>query len=136
LLCLQGDRIWLQLHNGFLKEPKNSKTGFTSFSGKHKLFLQASSYFCEHSRRGRKISHRRKCKISLSGKGLRGRCLSVLGPETHTTSPLTRCTLVYSILIHAGRGEGEKVEPERRVRSNSSQSWVKNTNMTDCISSL
>jgi hypothetical protein len=37
LLCLQGDRIWLQLHNGFLKEPKNTKTGFTSFSGKQTI---------------------------------------------------------------------------------------------------
>jgi hypothetical protein len=31
---------------------------------------------------------------------------------------------------------GKRVEPERRGKGNSSQSWVENTNMTDCISSL
>jgi hypothetical protein len=44
-------------------------------------------------------------------------------------SPLTQCIRVDSIfIIHIGRGERERVELER--------SWVENTNMTDCISSL
>jgi hypothetical protein len=40
---------------------------------------------------------------------------------------------VYS--IHR-KGEGGRVEPERRGEGNSSQRWVENTNMTDCTSSL
>jgi hypothetical protein len=39
---------------------------------------------------------------------------------------------VYTVyLFTQGRG---KSEPERRLEVNSSQRWVENTNMTDCIS--
>ncbi len=55
--------------------------------------------------------------------------------------PLTHCIqYVYSIyvLIHTGKegGGGESWTREKVRGGNSSQSWVKNTNMTDCISSL
>ncbi len=64
-------------------------------------------------------------------KGLCGRCLSVWGPEPHTP-PLTHCLRVYT-----GKG-GERGELNQREGKggNSSQSWVENTNMIDCISSL
>jgi hypothetical protein len=42
---------------------------------------------------------------------------------------------VYCILIHTGKGGGG-VEPQRRGEGQSSQNWVENTNMTDCLSSL
>jgi hypothetical protein len=48
--------------------------------------------------------------------------------------PPTNCIRVYSKLIHTEKGGGGRVEPERR--GNSSHSWVENTNMTGCISSL
>jgi hypothetical protein len=58
-----------------------------------------------------------------------------LRPGAPYPPPITHCIRVYSILINTGKGErgGELREGER---GNSSQSWVKNTNMTDCISSL
>jgi hypothetical protein len=45
-------------------------------------------------------SSKKNCPV----KGLCGKCLSVSGPEPHTP-PLTNCILVYSILIHTGKGE-------------------------------
>jgi hypothetical protein len=50
--------------------------------------------------------------------------------------PITNCIRVCSILIHTGKGGGGKVEPERRLDANSSNSWVENTNTADGISSL
>ncbi len=50
--------------------------------------------------------------------------------------PVTHCIRVYSILIHTGkRGRGE-LNQKKRLEGHNSQSWVENTNMTDCISSL
>ncbi len=43
---------------------------------------------------------------------------------------------VYSILIHTGKGGGKQLNQREREVGNSSQSWVENTNMIDCISSL
>ncbi len=44
---------------------------------------------------------------------------------------------LYSILIHTGKGGGgEELNQRGGERGGSSQSWVENTNMTDCISSL
>ncbi len=44
--------------------------------------------------------------------------------------------ILYSLLIHTGKGRGGRVEPERRENGNReeyrSQSWVENTNMTEC----
>jgi hypothetical protein len=37
---------------------------------------------------------------------------------------------------HREGGKGGRVKPEKIVRGNSSQSWVENTILTDCISSL
>ncbi len=61
-------------------------------------------------------------------------------PKTHTPPPpytLYRCIhAVY--LFTLGRGEGEGVEAKRRLEGKHSnlQSWVENTNKTDCLSSL
>ncbi len=44
---------------------------------------------------------------------------------------------VYSILTQTGKGEGGRVEPERRLEGQQfTISWVENINMTDCVSSL
>jgi hypothetical protein len=49
---------------------------------------------------------------------------------------------VYSILIHTGKGDRGREEPERRERGNRgeyrshSQSWVENTNMTECTQDI
>jgi hypothetical protein len=52
--------------------------------------------------------------------------------------PFTQCIRVYRMLIHTGKGVGVRgrFEPERRKRGNGSQSWVENTNITGCVSSL
>ncbi len=55
--------------------------------------------------------------------------------EPHTPPPLTHFVRIDSILIHAEKGGGGgRVEPERRLDGNSSQSWVEKTNMSECIS--
>jgi len=56
-----------------------------------------------------------------------------LASEPHTPPP-KHCIRVYSILIDTGKG-GE-LNQSKGKRGNSSQIWVENTNMTDCISSL
>ena len=50
-------------------------------------------------------------------------------PPNHTLS-------VYSVLWHREGGRGGGLNQRESWRGNSSQSWVENTNMTDCISSL
>jgi hypothetical protein len=50
------------------------------------------------------------------------------GPEPHTPPPQT-----YS---HREGGEGGELNQRVGKKGNSSQSWVENNNMTDCISSL
>jgi len=49
-------------------------------------------------------------------------------PDLHT------CIRVHSILFHTG--EGGKLNQREGERGSSLQSWVENTNMTDCFSSL
>ncbi len=49
-------------------------------------------------------------------------------------SKAQNCTRVYSMLIHTGKG-GELNQREGFM-GNSSQSWVENSDMTGCISSL
>jgi hypothetical protein len=68
-------------------------------------------------------------KKNGSVKGLCGSYLSVWA----NPPPFTLCILVYSTHREGERG---RLEPERRERGNSSPSWFKNTNVTDCISSL
>jgi hypothetical protein len=51
----------------------------------------------------------------------------------------THCIRVYCILIHTGKvgiGRMNQMNQREGYRGNSSQSWVENTNMTDCIFSL
>jgi hypothetical protein len=51
-------------------------------------------------------------------------------PPSHTLS-------VYIVLWHGEGGEGwGELNEKEGLRGNSSQSWVENTNMTDCISRL
>jgi hypothetical protein len=44
--------------------------------------------------------------------------------------PPTHCIRVYSILVHTG--EGGELSHREGERANRSQSWVENTNMTEC----
>ncbi len=52
--------------------------------------------------------------------------------------PYTLYTCIQYTFSHREVGEeGERVEPQRRGEGQQvTQSWVENTNMTDCISSL
>ncbi len=84
-------------------------------------------------------THRRQPKCRLKSKlftckeNLR---LVYICPRPRTSSPRT-----HSILIPIGKGGmgggGEReLNPREGERGNSSQTWVENTNMTDCIFSL
>ncbi len=53
-------------------------------------------------------------------------------PPPHST---LYCIRDNSILLHTGKGGGELNQRESQ-RGDSSQSWVENTKMTDCISTL
>jgi hypothetical protein len=58
-------------------------------------------------------------------------------PMTPYSPPLTHCIRVYSTLIQTGKGEGGGEELTRvKVREAKVHKPVKNTNMTDFISSL
>jgi hypothetical protein len=50
----------------------------------------------------------------------------------------THPPLTHSILIHTGKGgeEGGRIEPERRLEGQKLTKLGRNTNMTDCTSSL
>jgi hypothetical protein len=85
-------------------------------------------------------THIRQCKMSSSKKidlwrGLCGtsRCLSVWGPEPHTSPPSTT-VYVYTVYVFT-QGRGGEWNHREGERGNSSQSWVENTNMTDSINS-
>ncbi len=67
-------------------------------------------------------------------KGLCGRCLSVFAHNP--ISPLTLYTVRFYNLITQGKGEGGRVEPERRLEGQQFTKVFRNTNMIDCISSL
>jgi hypothetical protein len=53
-------------------------------------------------------------------------------PPSHTLSVYTH----YTVLDTGKGGRGGDVNQREGLRDNSSQSWVENTNMTDCLSSL
>ncbi len=55
-------------------------------------------------------------------------------PPPTSSQPHTFC--LYCTVLLIWEGGGGQVNQRERQRGNSSQSWVKNTNMTDCISSL
>jgi hypothetical protein len=60
-----------------------------------------------------------------------------LSEAQNPLSPPHTLYTVNSKLIHTGKGRGGRVEPERRLDWDQlTKSWVENTNMTDCISSL
>jgi hypothetical protein len=66
-------------------------------------------------------------------KGTLRQVFTCLRPRTLT--PPTPCIRVR-VLFHTAEGGWGEVEPERRERGNSLLSWVENTNVIDCISSL
>jgi hypothetical protein len=55
-----------------------------------------------------------------------------------TPQPLEHCIRVYSILIHTGKeGELNQSDGERGITGEyRSQSWVENTNMTECTQEI
>jgi hypothetical protein len=85
-------------------------------------------------------THRRQCKMSSSIKIELWRDIAagVYLSEAQKTCPSPLYTLYkciqYVYLFIEGRGESWTREKVRG--GNSSQSWVENTNMTDCICSL
>ncbi len=72
--------------------------------------------------------------MSPSKKGTLRQVFICLRLRTPFPPPLTHCLRVNSILIHTGKKGGGRVEPERRVEGQQgrSQSWVENTNKTEC----
>ncbi len=96
------------------------------------------------SRKKRLIEGNAECRCFFHLKNLTSKwtlrqvfiCLKPRTPRTTYPPPL-HTVYVYAVyLFTQRRGEGGRDEPERRLRGNSSQSWVEDTNMTDCISSL
>jgi hypothetical protein len=78
------------------------------------------------------LSKKLTCKMTLR------QVFICLMPRTRTPL-LTHCIRVYGILNYLftqGREEGGELNQREGERGNSSQSWVENTNMNDCISSL
>jgi hypothetical protein len=69
------------------------------------------------------------CKVTLR------QVFICLMPRT-LPPPLTHCIRVYSIFIHKGKVGGGELNQREEGRGNSSQSWIENTNITDCTSSL
>ncbi len=60
-------------------------------------------------------------------------------PEPRNPIPPPPFYILYTCIQYTyshGRGEGVELNQRESYRGNSSQSWVENTNMTDCISSL
>ncbi len=76
-----------------------------------------------------------KKKFTCKGT-LRQQVLICLRPRTPYPLPLKHCIRVYSLstgtYLHR-EGEGRDLNQREGDRDNSSQSWVENTNMTDCI---
>jgi hypothetical protein len=65
-----------------------------------------------------------------------GRCLSVWGPRrSYYPVPSPPLHTVLYTYLHTD-GEWGRANQREGKSGNSSQSWVENTNMTDCISSL
>jgi hypothetical protein len=61
--------------------------------------------------------------------------------RTHTPPPLTYCILIYRTLIHTGKaGGGGELNQRAGERGNRGehrlQSWVENTNMTECTQKI
>ncbi len=50
--------------------------------------------------------------------------------------PPPHTVYLYTVYLFIQEGGGEELNQREGYRGNSSQSWVENTNMTDCISSL
>ncbi len=94
--------------------------------------------------------YRRKIKIiegnakcrrlnKLTSKGTLQQVFVCPRPRTPDLPPLTHCVRKYSTYSHregVGEGGGRELNHRAGKRRNSSQSWVENTNMTDCISCL
>jgi hypothetical protein len=70
-------------------------------SGRRKIRLIEGNAKCRH------------LKI-LTFKGTLRQVFICLRPKPHTPAPLTHFILVYSILIHIGKGGG-RIQPERRL---------------------
>jgi hypothetical protein len=63
------------------------------------------------------------------------RIWSPTGINTPSPHPLPATYCLYILYFYTGKEVGELNKREGK-RGNNSQSWVENTNMTDCISSL
>ncbi len=74
----------------------------------------------------------------LTCKGTFDSCLYVWGPEPHTPpSPLYKLyTCIHYTVYLFTQVRGGELNQREGYRSNSSQSWVEITNITDCISGL
>ncbi len=91
-------------------------------------------------RKGRLIEGNAKCRHLKNWpvKGLYGRCLSVWGPIT-PYSPLHTIYVDTVYLFTHGRGGGGKLNQrseEGQQGKYRSQSWVENTNMTECTQEI
>ncbi len=84
-------------------------------------------------------THRKQCKMSSSKKmtckGTLRQVFICLFPRTsYPPPPPIHTVCVYTVYLFTR--EGGDLNQREGERGNSSQSWVENTNITDCISSL
>jgi hypothetical protein len=80
-------------------------------------------------------------KIDLKRDFAAGVYLSEVQNPITPLLPFTHCIRVFRIQFlfpctGDGGGGGRELNQRKGDRANSSQSWVENTNMTDCLSSL
>ncbi len=96
-----------------------------------------------HRRKIRLIEDNARCHHlqNWPTKGLCGRCF--MSEAQNSTPPPHKHCIVYSVYVYTiylftqgGGGVGAELNQREGERGNSSQSWVENTNVTDCISSL
>jgi hypothetical protein len=59
-----------------------------------------------------------------------------LKPRTPYKPPTPHLQSVYVYTVHTGKGGGGDLNQREGERGNSSPSWVKNTNVTDCLQSI
>ncbi len=101
--------------------------------------LRPEEHVQRHRCDGGEAPDRRKIKLIENNAKCRHKKKIVficLRPRTPYPPPPLHTAYVYTAYLFTRKGEGGELNRREGQRGNSSQSWVENNNMTDCISSL